>query len=112
MKMLITGGTGFVGTQLTSRLIKDNHEVTILSRSAKPSGEVPQGIFYLQGDPNALPCREEARPGDVRYVFAIVQDGAALRPVARVRGGVVVGQVGREAAEGVVLGEGGIASTG
>jgi nucleoside-diphosphate-sugar epimerase len=31
MKILITGGTGFVGTQLTSRLIKDNHEVTILS---------------------------------------------------------------------------------
>jgi nucleoside-diphosphate-sugar epimerase len=26
MKILITGGTGFVGTQLTSRLIKDNHE--------------------------------------------------------------------------------------
>ena len=35
MKILITGGTGFVGTQLTSRLIKDNHEVTILTRSLK-----------------------------------------------------------------------------
>src|SRR5512139_3366393 len=51
MKILITGGTGFVGTQLTSRLIQDNHEVTILSRSAKQSGEVPLGISYLQGDP-------------------------------------------------------------
>jgi len=51
MKILITGGTGFVGTQLTSRLIQDGHELTILSRSAKRSGEVPRGISYLQGDP-------------------------------------------------------------
>jgi uncharacterized protein (TIGR01777 family) len=51
MKILITGGTGFVGTQLTSRLIQDGHEVTILSRSAKQSGEVFRGISYLQGDP-------------------------------------------------------------
>jgi len=51
MKILITGGTGFVGNQLTSRLIQDGHEVTILSRSAKRSGEPPRGISYLQGDP-------------------------------------------------------------
>jgi uncharacterized protein (TIGR01777 family) len=51
MKILITGGTGFVGAQLTSRFIQDGHEVTILSRSAKRSGEVPQEISYLQGDP-------------------------------------------------------------
>jgi len=51
MKILVTGGTGFVGTQLTSRLIQDGHEVTILSRSGKRSGKVPQGISYLQGDP-------------------------------------------------------------
>jgi hypothetical protein len=50
-KILITGGTGFVGTQLTSRLIQDGHEVTVLSRSTKRSGEVPRGISYLQGDP-------------------------------------------------------------
>ncbi len=51
MKILITGGTGFVGTQLTSRLILDNHEVTILSRSEKRSGEIPRGVSHLQGDP-------------------------------------------------------------
>jgi uncharacterized protein len=51
MKILITGGTGFVGTKLTLRLIQDGHEVTVLSRSTKRSGEVPRGISYLQGDP-------------------------------------------------------------
>jgi len=60
MKILITGGTGFVGTQLTSRLIQDGHEVTILSRSAKRSGEVPRGISYLQGDPTQKGPWQEA----------------------------------------------------
>ena len=60
MKILITGGTGFVGTQLTSRLIQDNYEVTILSRSAKPTGEIPKGISYLQGDPTQQGSWQEA----------------------------------------------------
>ena len=60
MKILITGGTGFVGTQLTSRLIQDGHEVTILSRSAKRSGEAPRGISYLQGDPTQKGPWQEA----------------------------------------------------
>ena len=60
MKILITGGTGFVGTQLTSRLIQDKHEVTILSRSAKRSGEIPSGISYLQGDPTQKGSWQEA----------------------------------------------------
>src|SRR4030042_5515877 len=52
MKILITGGTGFVGTQLTSRLIKDNHEVTILTRSLKGAKGASPGISYLEGDPH------------------------------------------------------------
>ncbi len=51
MKILITGGTGFVGTQLTSRLIQDGHAVTILTRSPKVPKGPAVGIFYLQGDP-------------------------------------------------------------
>lgn len=60
MKILMTGGTGFVGTQLTSRLTQDGHELTILSRSAKRSGEVPRGISYLQGDPTQKGPWQEA----------------------------------------------------
>ena len=60
MKILITGGTGFVGTQLTSRLIKDNHEVTILTRSIKKSDKVTQGISYLEGDPTKKGPWQEA----------------------------------------------------
>lgn len=60
MKILMTGGTGFVGTQLTSRLTQDGHELTILSRSAKRSGELPRGISYLQGDPTQKGPWQEA----------------------------------------------------
>ena len=60
MKILITGGTGFVGTQLTSRLIQDGQEVTILTRSIKKSDKVPKGVSYLQGDPTQKGPWQEA----------------------------------------------------
>jgi len=60
MKILITGGTGFVGTQLTSRLIKDNHEVTILTRSLKGAKGSLAGISYLEGDPTKKGSWQEA----------------------------------------------------
>jgi hypothetical protein len=60
MKILITGGTGFVGTQLTSRLIKDNHEVTILTRSLKGAKGSSPGISYLEGDPTKKGAWQEA----------------------------------------------------
>ncbi len=60
MKILITGGTGFVGTQLTSRLIKDNHEVTILTRSLKGAKGASPGISYLEGDPTKKGSWQEA----------------------------------------------------
>lgn len=59
MKILITGGTGFVGTQLTSRFIQDGNEVTILTRSPKRS-EGSRGISYLQGDPTQKGPWQEA----------------------------------------------------
>lgn len=60
MKILITGGRGFVGTQLTSRFIQDGNEVTILTRSRKGPGKGPAGISYLQGDPTQKGPWQEA----------------------------------------------------
>ena len=60
MKILITGGTGFVGTQLTSRLVKDYHEVTILTRSLKGAKASSPGISYLEGDPTKKGPWQEA----------------------------------------------------
>ena len=34
-EILVTGGTGFIGTKLVKFLIKNNHEITILTRNKK-----------------------------------------------------------------------------
>jgi hypothetical protein len=60
VKILITGGTGFVGTQLTSRLIQDENKVTILTRSGKGPEKGAAGISYLQGDPTQKGPWQEA----------------------------------------------------
>ena len=65
MKILITGGTGFVGTQLTSRLIQDGNAVTILTRSLKGAKGSSPGISYLEGDPtNKGPWQEAIKNHD------------------------------------------------
>jgi uncharacterized protein (TIGR01777 family) len=56
----MTGGTGFVGSRLTSRLIQDGNEVTILTRSPKRLEKGSAGIFYLQGDPTQKGHWQEA----------------------------------------------------
>ncbi|MGD0624786.1 MAG: TIGR01777 family oxidoreductase [Thermodesulfobacteriota bacterium] len=60
MKILITGGTGFVGTHLCARFLQDGHEVTILTRSRKGPEEGPAGISYLPGDPTQKGPWQEA----------------------------------------------------
>ncbi len=65
MKILMTGGTGFVGTQLTSRLTRDHHEVTVLTRSLKGTKEAFPGISYLEGDPTKKgPWQESIKKHD------------------------------------------------
>lgn len=38
MKILVTGGTGALGRVVVSRLLADNHDVTVASRRARPDG--------------------------------------------------------------------------
>ncbi|RYY64002.1 MAG: NAD-dependent epimerase/dehydratase family protein, partial [Chitinophagaceae bacterium] len=46
--ILITGGTGLVGTALTRALVQQGHEAIILSRTARSSGQ--KGIRYAVWD--------------------------------------------------------------
>lgn len=47
-KVLITGGTGFIGNHLIPLLLKRGYEVAVLSRSSKKSGT--DGLHYYQWD--------------------------------------------------------------
>jgi uncharacterized protein (TIGR01777 family) len=51
MKIFMTGGTGFVGRNLTKRLAQQGHELTVLTRSMKTSLPPPRGASYLVGNP-------------------------------------------------------------
>jgi uncharacterized protein len=50
MKILVTGGTGFVGSYLTGRLAGEGHSVSVLVRPGESPKPAPS-ITYLSGDP-------------------------------------------------------------
>jgi uncharacterized protein (TIGR01777 family) len=49
MRIFLTGGTGFVGRNLTRFLVQRGHEITILSRS-NSRGATEQGVGFVKGD--------------------------------------------------------------
>jgi uncharacterized protein (TIGR01777 family) len=60
MKILITGGTGFIGSELVARFVRDGHQVTILTRSPKGFPGLRLGVAYLSGDPTQKGPWQEA----------------------------------------------------
>ena len=50
MKVLITGGLGFVGTQLSIRLLERGYQVTVVDRSPEPHAFTPREVNYISGD--------------------------------------------------------------
>ncbi len=53
MNVLITGGSGFIGTRLTASLTADGHQVSILSRKAQKSDN--RLVNYLEWDGKRFP---------------------------------------------------------
>jgi uncharacterized protein (TIGR01777 family) len=47
MKVLISGGTGFVGSILLKRLVEKGHEVTLLGRSIESGRALPKGAELI-----------------------------------------------------------------
>ena len=51
MKVFMTGGTGFVGTYLTKKLIAGGHQVTILTQPLGSAALKLRGLAYVDGNP-------------------------------------------------------------
>jgi len=71
MKILMTGGTGFVGPNIAGRLAKDGHEITILARSGERNRADTPGISFAGGDPTQRgPWQEIVREHDAAVNLA------------------------------------------
>jgi uncharacterized protein (TIGR01777 family) len=53
MRVFITGGLGFVGTQVSERLLQKGHEVTVVDHSPEPMPYTPETIKYVSADTTA-----------------------------------------------------------
>jgi len=47
-RILITGGAGFIGTNLIAHLAAHGYRLTVLDRAPRPA--LPQGVAYVRGD--------------------------------------------------------------
>jgi uncharacterized protein (TIGR01777 family) len=50
MKVLVTGGLGFIGAQLSKRLVEKGHHVTVVDHAPEPAAGTPQGVTYVGAD--------------------------------------------------------------
>ncbi len=70
MRILVTGGTGFLGARLVQRLLKDGHDITVFSRHRV---EIP-GVKLVIGDIRNKAMVSKAFPADVVYHLAACLD--------------------------------------
>jgi CDP-paratose 2-epimerase len=64
---VVTGGAGFIGTNLASRLVEDGHRVVLLDSLARPGSERNLGLLI------------EAYGRAIRFVHGDVRDRSAVR---------------------------------
>ena len=63
MRVLVLGGTGFIGQQIVRRLALFGHEISILHRDTSAANS-PEGVSVVHGDRNQL----ERSGNDVRRI--------------------------------------------
>lgn len=74
MRVVVTGGAGFIGSHLVDKLMSDNHEVTIIDNlsTGKKQNLNPRAHFYLMdiGDHKIYDLFQEQKPEMVFHLAA------------------------------------------
>jgi uncharacterized protein YbjT (DUF2867 family) len=77
MKILVTGGTGTVGSQVVSELLKRNAQVSVLTR--RPDAKLPPGVQAVRGDLGDVETIRTAFKGfDGLFLLNLVGPGEAV----------------------------------
>ncbi|TFG07650.1 NAD-dependent epimerase/dehydratase family protein [Candidatus Thorarchaeota archaeon] len=63
MKVLVTGGTGFIGRRLIHRLVKEGHDVRAFVRKTSNTHGLPEGIEFVEGALLDIESLENATKG-------------------------------------------------
>lgn len=75
-RILVTGGTGLVGSALIPALAADGHPISLLTRSTSAAPSGPAGVARVSWEPNAGKLDAEALEG-VEGVIHLAGDGIA-----------------------------------
>src|SRR5262245_46889898 len=85
MKILVTGGTGTVGSQVVSELLKRNAQVNVLTR--RPDAKLPPGVQAVRGDLGDVQTIRTAFKGfDGLFLLNLVGPGEANEGILGVDG--------------------------
>ncbi|MCW5679772.1 MAG: NAD-dependent epimerase/dehydratase family protein [Xanthobacteraceae bacterium] len=69
MRVLVTGGAGFIGTHLARRLLADGHEVLVVDNESNGSPDgLPKEVWYRKGD---VTKPEEIEPAFAKGLDAV-----------------------------------------
>lgn len=90
MRVLVTGGAGFIGSHLSHRLLREGHEVSVVDNESTGKREnVPAGVKYLRADVNEPATVEAVFAGGLDAVCHIAGQVSIIRsftdPVADLR---------------------------
>jgi dTDP-L-rhamnose 4-epimerase len=91
MRVLVTGGAGFIGSHVVDRLVERGHEVTVLD-NLDPQVHGEGAAFPLNIETHVLGRRIEFQRGDIRDRQAVATALEGMDAVAHLAAAVGVGQ--------------------
>ena len=80
MRILVTGGAGFIGSHMAERLVSLGHEVVVFDNLSTGLREnVPAGARFIQGDVSQFDSLQPAFAGGLDAVFHIAGQVSLIR---------------------------------